>query len=142
MPAGQTLVLHWAVREIPPDRVMHTATPADVRAGRTEVREVALEFQYELDTARSRRLVLAGTPGRVRTLQSAVLPPGGYAPLPERGSIELQVVALTDHAQEGARIRWRDGGSRFEPPAATEPGDRDVVMRLFLDVAPSRAEAE
>ena len=122
MPAGQTLVLHWAVREIPLDRVLQVAAPEDLRAGRTEVREVAVEFQYEHDTARLRRLALAGTPGRARLVQSPVLPPGRYEPLPVRANIELQAVALTDHAEDGARIRWRDGRSRLAPPAASQPG--------------------
>jgi len=137
--AGQTLTLQWAAREIVVPAGKETPPPEEAAAGRTELRVFAVQFQYEDDTLRTRTLKLWTHPGRGVLLEEAVLPPGLYEPLPVKGSVELQAVALVDLSEGGARLHRRDGRTRLVLPEATSGAARHAVMRLYLDIAPSRA---
>ena len=139
MSAGQTLTLRWAAREIVLPAGKEPPPPEEAAAGRTELRIYAVDFQYEDDTLRTRTLKLWTHPGRGVLLEEAVLPPGLYEPLPGKGSVELQAVALVDLPEGEVSLRRRDGRTRLVLPEATSGAARHAVMRLYLDIAPSRA---
>jgi hypothetical protein len=119
------LTLHWK-----------GVLPANVPEAGAEA--IAVEFHYDNDVeVRARRLTLTPRHGRTQVLSEAVLAPGRFEPLPERGSIELHAMALVDLAQGEASLRLGESGSRLLLPASMGPEEQHGLLRLFLDYEPA-----